>query len=155
MVIAQFSIAYSAQSWRRPLRSSFWRRTPSRRCLKRGSTKNKKNARLYIQPELAADLQAHIATKAPKSPVFNLPHESNLARMLRDDLDEARKQWLTEAKDNPQEFAQRQQSGGCAFESCATSDEAFNHHGDNGHLRASIPRTKGRRGGEHAANAYR
>jgi len=30
--------------------------------------------------------------------------------MLRDDLAEARKQWLTEAKDDPQEYAQRQQS---------------------------------------------
>ena len=77
---------------------------------KAGSTKNKKDARLYIQPELAAVLKAHIATKAPKSPVFNLPHESNLARMMRDDLAEARKQWLTEAKDNPQEYAQRQES---------------------------------------------
>ena len=30
--------------------------------------------------------------------------------MLRDDLAEARKQWLSEAKDDPQEYAQRQQS---------------------------------------------
>jgi len=74
------------------------------------STKNGKDARQYIQPCLAADLKAHITTKAPKAPVFNLPHETNLARMLRDDLAEARKQWLSEAKDDPQELAQRQQS---------------------------------------------
>ena len=77
---------------------------------KAGSTKNRKDARQYIQPELAASLKAHIATKAPKAPVFKLPHETNLARMLRDDLAEARKQWLSEAKDDPQEYAQRQQS---------------------------------------------
>jgi len=77
---------------------------------KAGNTKNKKDARQYIQPELAASLKAHIATKAPKAPVFDLPHESNLARMLRDDLAAARKQWLSEAKDDPQEYAQRQQS---------------------------------------------
>ncbi len=77
---------------------------------KAGSTKNKKDARQYIQPELAADLKAHIATKAPKAPVFSLPHESNLARMLRDDLAEARKDWLKEAKADPQKYAQRQQS---------------------------------------------
>ena len=77
---------------------------------KAGSTKNRKDARQYIQPELAADLKAHIATKAPKAPIFKLPHESNLARMLRDDLAEARKGWLTEAIDDPQEYAQRQQS---------------------------------------------
>ena len=77
---------------------------------KAGSTKNKQNARQYIQPELAMDLKAHIATKAPNAPVFKLPHETNLARMLRDDLAEARKQWLTEAKDEPQEYARRQES---------------------------------------------
>ena len=77
---------------------------------KAGSTKNRKDARQYIQPELASDLKAHITTKAPKTPVFNLPHASNLARMLRDDLAAARKQWLKEAKKNPQEYAQRQQS---------------------------------------------
>ncbi len=77
---------------------------------KAGSTKNRKDARQYIQSELAVDLKAHIATKAPKAPVFSLPHESNLARMLRDDLAEARKQWLADAKDDPQEYAQREQS---------------------------------------------
>ena len=73
---------------------------------KAGSTKNGDDARQYILADLAARLKVHIATKAP---VFNLPHETNLARMLRDDLADARKQWLTEAKDCPQEYAQRQQ----------------------------------------------
>ncbi len=77
---------------------------------KAGTTKNRKTAQQYIQPELAADLKAHIATKAPKAPVFKLPHESNLASMLREDLAEARKAWLSEAKDEPQEYAQREQS---------------------------------------------
>jgi len=76
---------------------------------KAGSTKNRRDARQYIQPELAADLKSHITTKAPKAPVFNLPHESNLARMLRDDLAGARKEWIKEAKDDPQEYAQREQ----------------------------------------------
>ena len=39
-----------------------------------------------------------------------MPHESYLARMLRDDLAAARNAWLKEAKDDPQEYAQRQQS---------------------------------------------
>ena len=77
---------------------------------KAGSTKNWKDARQYIQPELAASLQAQITTKAPQAPVFSLPHESKLAQMLRDDLTEARKRWLSKAKDDPQEYAQRQQS---------------------------------------------
>ena len=33
-----------------------------------------------------------------------------MAQMMRDDLAEARKQWLSEVKDNPQEYAQREQS---------------------------------------------
>ena len=77
---------------------------------KAGSTKNRKDARQYIQPELAADLKTHVATKSPKAPTFKLPHETNLARMLRDDLADSRKQWLSEAKSDPQEYAQRQQS---------------------------------------------
>ena len=77
---------------------------------KAGSTKNRKDARQYIRGDLAANLKAHIATKAPKAPVFNLPHESNLARMLRDDLALARTQWLTEAVNDPQEYSNRQKS---------------------------------------------
>ena len=77
---------------------------------KAGSTKNRKDARQYIQPELATDLKTHVATKSPKAPTFKLPHETNLARMLRDDLDDSRKQWLSEAKSDPQEYSQRQQS---------------------------------------------
>ena len=77
---------------------------------KAGNTKNGKDARQFIQPELAADLRAHIATKAPKAPVFSLPHETNMAAMLRADLAEARKQWLKEAIDDPQEYARREGS---------------------------------------------
>ena len=56
------------------------------------------------------DLKAHIATKTPTAPIFKLPHESNLARMLRDDLAEARKAWTKEAKDAPDEYALREES---------------------------------------------
>jgi integrase len=77
---------------------------------KAGSTKNGKDARQYIQPELAADLKAHIRTKAPKAPVFGLPSKYDMADMLRADLAETRKEWLAEAKDDPQEYSQRQQS---------------------------------------------
>ena len=75
-----------------------------------GSNKNRKDARQYIHTSLAADLRAHIATKAPRAPVFNLPHETNLARMLRADLAEARKAWLEDAKSDPDEYAHREES---------------------------------------------
>ena len=67
-------------------------------------------ARQYIQPELAADLRAHIATNTPQSPVFPMPHRTKLAAMLRADLAEARKLWLAEATHDPDEFSGREES---------------------------------------------
>ena len=77
---------------------------------KASSTKNGQDARQFIEPELAEALRAHIATKLPKAPVFNLPHEADVAEMLREDLALPRKLWIREAKDDPQELAQREQS---------------------------------------------
>ena len=77
---------------------------------KAGSTKNRKDARQYIQSELAADLKAHIATKSPKARVFAMPGRTRLAAMLRKDLAQARHKWLQEAIDDPQQYAQREQS---------------------------------------------
>ena len=77
---------------------------------KAGSTKNRKDARQDVQPKLAADLKAHIAIKAPKARVFGLPHESDLAPMLREDLARVRKVWVGEAKGDPDEYARREES---------------------------------------------
>ena len=77
---------------------------------KAGSTKNRKDARQYIQPELAAELKAHISTKSPKAPVFGLPHETYLGRMIRADLSAARNAWLKEAIRDPDKYAKRAQS---------------------------------------------
>ena len=74
------------------------------------NTKKTEDARQYIQPELASDLRTHITTKAPKAPIFNLPHETNMAAMLRADLAETRKAWFKEAKDDPDEYARREES---------------------------------------------
>jgi len=84
------------------------------------STKNKKDARQYIQPDLAAKLQEHIRTKAPKAPVFAMPHESNVSRMFHQDLAAARLEWLKATKD-PQERTRREQSDFL---------EAVNHEGE-------------------------
>ncbi len=77
---------------------------------KAGSTKNQQEARQYIPQDLADDLKAHVSVKAPRAPIFRMPHETNVARMLRDDMAAARKAWISEARDDPQEYAQRQQS---------------------------------------------
>jgi len=47
---------------------------------------------------------------APGARVFDLPHESYLARMLRADLAEARRAWLREAKGDSGERTRREQS---------------------------------------------
>jgi hypothetical protein len=54
-----------------------------------------------MQPELAAELKSHVATKSSAAPVFDLPHESSMARVLRSDLAEARKHWLALAGVHP------------------------------------------------------
>ncbi|WP_145424068.1 tyrosine-type recombinase/integrase [Symmachiella dynata] len=74
------------------------------------STKNKKHAQQFIQPELAVTLRAHIATKMPKAAVFDMPHNTDLARMLRADLEQARGAWIKDAKRQPKEYIRRVQS---------------------------------------------
>jgi len=49
--------------------------TPPYITCKGRSTKNRTDARQFIQPELAAELKAHVTSKSPKAPIFNLPHE--------------------------------------------------------------------------------
>jgi site-specific recombinase XerD len=64
------------------------------------STKNKKQARQYIQPELAAELLELVEHKKAGDPVFALPHESTIVDMIREDIDRARKCWLDTIEDN-------------------------------------------------------
>ena len=74
------------------------------------STKNAKDARQYVQPDLAAEIRQHIATKAPAAPVFTMPHEADVAEMLRADLADARQGWLKAVRHDPKERAWRQES---------------------------------------------
>jgi integrase len=77
---------------------------------KAGSTKNQQDAQQYIQPELAAELRQHVGRKAPAAPVFAMPHETDVAAMLRADLVAARRAWLRATKHDPEERARREQS---------------------------------------------
>ncbi|MCE9543996.1 MAG: recombinase XerD, partial [Planctomycetia bacterium] len=72
------------------------------------STKNRKDARQYIQRPLAAELQSHVATKAPGGPLFVLPAEDEMASMLRADLADARRAWLKETLHDPEEYTRRE-----------------------------------------------
>jgi hypothetical protein len=72
------------------------------------STKNAKDCKQYIQPDLAAELAGHIATKAPAAPVFSMPNETNVARMFRADLADARKAWLDAAHGSDERMRREQ-----------------------------------------------
>ncbi len=73
------------------------------------TTKNAKDCKQYITPDLAAELVKHIATKAPAARVFNMPKKWDVAPMFRADLADARAAWLKAAQ-GPEEHLRRQQS---------------------------------------------
>jgi integrase len=74
------------------------------------STKNQKDARQHIDSELAAELKQHVGSRKSNKSVFTLPPETKLASMLRDDLADARKAWIEEAKQALDEYSRRQES---------------------------------------------
>jgi integrase len=74
---------------------------------KASSTKNAKEARQYVQRELAAELAAHVAKLPPKRSVFKMPDASDVSAMFKADLAAARTAWLDDAKDDPAEHAKR------------------------------------------------
>ena len=74
------------------------------------NTKNKQEARQYIQADLADELRRIAATKTPTAAVFAMPDEWSMADMLRGDLADARKQWLDEMRHDPDARAKRAES---------------------------------------------
>jgi hypothetical protein len=77
---------------------------------KAGSTKNRQDARQYIQPALAELLREHISTKASQTPVFRMPPRPNIAEMFRADVADARQAWLEAAKQDSEEYQRRVES---------------------------------------------
>jgi hypothetical protein len=77
---------------------------------KAGSTKNKKDARQYINHDLAEQLQEYVSTKLRSAAVFSMPASEDVADMLRADLTHARKDWIGAAKHDPKEQARRMES---------------------------------------------
>jgi integrase len=75
-----------------------------------GSAKNRKVARQYVQCDLAEQLQTHVATHGSTGSIFQMPHATDVARMLRADLDSARAAWLKDVHLDPAEHAKRMAS---------------------------------------------
>ncbi len=63
-----------------------------------GTAKNRKQARQYITKSLRERLASHVKSLEPGAPLFRLPHETDMAEMLRDDLAKARKAWVEAPK---------------------------------------------------------
>lgn len=73
------------------------------------STKNRKQAKQYIRPELASKLHDHARRMSPGTKVFKVP-TYDTAKMLHNDMAGARLAWITAAAHNPEEQAQRVES---------------------------------------------
>ena len=77
---------------------------------KAAQTKNAKDARQFIRPDLADELRLHVAATAPQAAIFTIGRRSVPADMLRQDLQAARRDWLEAAKHDPDEYQRREQS---------------------------------------------
>ena len=82
---------------------------PYIRC-KAKATKNRKDARQYIDHSLAKQLRIYLADRPSGSPVFDLPDETDMAQMLREDLARARSAWLAKVEQDPEELRRRAES---------------------------------------------
>jgi hypothetical protein len=78
--------------------------------VKAGNTKNRRIAQQFIDTDLASALRIHNSSKVPTAKLFDLPHESNPARMLRADLGRARRLWLRECLNDLEAYVVREQT---------------------------------------------
>jgi len=74
------------------------------------ATKNRKDARKYINSQLARDLAVQQTARENTTSVFRMPHETNVVRMIRADLEAAREQWLQAAEGDCVEMSRRLKS---------------------------------------------
>jgi len=83
--------------------------TPYITC-KAGSTKNLTEARQYIKPDPASTIVELVSSRRAGHPVFKMPHETDVAEMLRRDVDAARQEWLADVRRDAHEHARRSSS---------------------------------------------
>ena len=82
--------------------------------VKATNSKRKKEELLPLRKATAEALRVHLADKFPSAPAFNMPSSDKTAKMLRADLDDARGEWLKQAK-TPDERAAREGSDFLAY----------------------------------------
>ncbi len=142
---------------------------------KAGSTKNRQDARQFIQPALAVLLRTHIATKAPQAPVFGMPPRPDVrsdvpSRRGRRPADlvegrQAGRQGIYAAgrerfpgrekprggvprlPQSPAHLRGLAGAGRCPPQGGAIGDAALDDRADDGYLWAPLPRPGRRHGG--------
>lgn len=87
-------------------------------------TKNKKTATLPLKPETAKAIQEFSKYKTPTTRVFRVP-ENGLSKMLRQDIENARKVWIEDAMEDSKEYRRRIESD---FLSVQTDDGKIDFH---------------------------
>jgi len=92
-----------------PGRFNLHREDPTVTC-KAKATKNSKDAHQHLRPETSEELRELLKTKAPAARVFNMPSKDAVIDMLRDDIEDARQAWITEASHDPDEQVRRRDS---------------------------------------------
>jgi integrase len=65
--------------------------------VKATNTKNRRTAHQYVSDALAAELRRFTATKLPAAKLFTITDQTNMADVVRRDMDDARKLWLKTA----------------------------------------------------------
>ncbi|MGB0714233.1 MAG: tyrosine-type recombinase/integrase [Phycisphaerae bacterium] len=74
------------------------------------STKDSKDARQYILPDLANEIEQHVQGKKKGDQVFSFNRHSRWSTIIQRDLAFARSKWLEEAKADPDESRRRMES---------------------------------------------
>ncbi len=60
--------------------------------------KNRRQDVLPLRPDFAALLEKHLAGKMPSTPAFAVPHRTDVIRMFRADMADARREWIADEK---------------------------------------------------------
>ena len=76
-------------------------------------TKNRLDAEIPIRPDTAIEIVHFLDDRPEDAMVFPMPHPADVVKMLRRDLEAARKVWINEAK-TVQERVDREQGSFCA-----------------------------------------
>jgi len=71
-------------------------------------TKNRQTATLPLKDDVCEALKTYAAGKLPKAKIFKMPDKTS--RVIKLDMEDARKYWIKQAEKNPEEYKRRNES---------------------------------------------